>query len=157
MKTMTLEQYRKWLSQQAPIYANAVRKGLRSAALRGVGVVVQEIDTAKPHPAVNTGGMRQSARAEVTSDGAAVVVDAPHAAVMNDGARPFRPPLGPLIIWAKRKFGVDEREARRIARNVQRKIEAMGIEPRFFFDKAMKRINDVVVPEEIDRALQELG
>lgn len=155
-KTLTLKQYQEWLRQQPQQIQGAVVRGLRSAAQRGVGIIVQEIDTAQPHPAVNTGGMRQSARAVNTPDGAIVEVDAPHAAIINNGARPFNPPIRPLVVWAMRKFGVTEREAWRIAKGVAKKIAAQGIEPRFFFDKAMKRIEEIV-DQEVQHELSALG
>jgi hypothetical protein len=47
-----------------------------------------------------------------------------------DGARP---PVGPLRLWAERKFGVDEGEARSIAFLVARKLKAKGLSARHFF------------------------
>ncbi|MGE0256909.1 MAG: hypothetical protein AB7N54_19970 [Alphaproteobacteria bacterium] len=44
------------------------------------------------------------------------------------GTRPHRPPVGPLIDWARAKFGVDRAEAERIGWAVQRKIAARGTE-----------------------------
>jgi hypothetical protein len=156
MAEMSLKEFQAWLRKQPQQIQGAVVRGLRSAAQRGVGVVVQEIDNATPHPAVNTGRLRQSARAESNPMGASVVVDAPHAAIINDGTRPFRPPLAPLVEWVVRKFGVDEADAYPIAKAVQDKIAAEGIEPRFYFDKAMKRINEFV-DEEVQHELNKLG
>lgn len=156
MATMTLQEFQKWLRKQPAVYRGAVVRGLRSAAHRGVGIIVQEIDNAEPHPAVNTGRLRQSARARNTADGADVEVDAPHAAVMNDGARPFKPPLWPLVEWAVRKFSITQSEAYAVAKSVQKKIMAEGIEPRHYFDKAMKRIEEIV-NEEVQRELDQIG
>jgi hypothetical protein len=155
MAQMTLAQFQKYLDSQPPKLKAAVVRGLRSAAQRGVGVVVEEIDKAEPYPAVNTGSLRQSARAENTEYGAAIVVDAPHAAPINNGTRPFYPPIGPLVVWAMRKFGVTENEAHKIARNVAKKIAEEGIEPRHFFEKAMARM-DAIIEAEVGRELQEL-
>jgi len=152
---VTPAEFAKYLNQQPPKVKEAVVKGLRSAAMRGVGVVVEEIDKAEPYPAVNTGKLRQSVRAEPTPIGAAIVVDAPHAAPINNGTRPFFPPLEPLIEWAVRKFGVSESEARSIAFNVARQISEEGIEPRHFFEKAMARM-DAIIQEEVGRELGEL-
>lgn len=150
-----MKQFQAYLKQQPTQIRGAIVRGLRSAAQRGVGIIVEEIDKALPHPAVNTGGLRQSARAENTADGALVEVDAPHAAPINNGTRPFHPPLEPLIAWAVRKFGVSEKEARRIARNVAKKISEEGIEPRHFFEKAMARI-ELIIDTEVERELEQV-
>lgn len=152
---MSLKEYSAWLKQQPVAVQGAVVRGIRSAAHRGVGIIVEEIDKALPYPAVNTGGLRQSARAGNTAEGAFVEVDAPHAAPINNGTRPFYPPLAPLIAWAVRKFGVSEAEAQRIARGVAKKIAAEGIAPRHFFEKAMARISEII-DVEIAHELKEL-
>ncbi len=152
---MTLKEYSTWLQQQPAQIQGAVVRGVRSAAMRGVGIIVEEIDHAEPYPAVNTGSLRQSARAVNTPTGAAVEVDAPHAGPINYGTRPFYPPLGPLVAWAVRKFGVSEAEAWRIAKGVAKKISEEGIAPRHFFEKAMARI-EVIVDVEVKRELEAL-
>lgn len=156
MAQMSLAEYQKWLKSQPDKIQGAVVRGVRSAAQRGVGVVVEEIDKAEPYPAVNTGSLRQSARARNTPTGASLDVDAPHAAPINNGCRPFHPPLGPLVVWAVRKFGVTESEAWGIAKSVAKKIATEGIEPRHFFEKAMARMGPII-DEEVTRELKELS
>jgi hypothetical protein len=59
----------------------------------------------------------------------------PYALPLENGAfwnGPY-PPIGPLRLWAERKFGVDEGEARSIAFLVSRKLKAHGMAPRRFF------------------------
>ncbi len=91
------------------------------------------------------------------TDGAVVDGKAPHAGVMEFGARPYRAPLRPLVEWVKRKgFADDEKAAYAIALAVQRKIAAVGIEPRHFFQKASDRARPVVEAE-IEIAIAELG
>lgn len=41
----------------------------------------------------------------VLSDEVQLLNDAPHAGVIENGARPFTPPIGPLIEWARRRAG----------------------------------------------------
>jgi hypothetical protein len=81
-------------------------KGLRSAATRGVGAVVKELDTAEPYPGVDTGATRQSATAEPIPEGAVMSVNTPQAAWLEFGTRPHMPPLGPILLWVTRKFGL---------------------------------------------------
>lgn len=98
--------------------------------------------------------------------------DAPHAGIIELGARPFWPPLQPLVEWAKRKGGIfgfgldkhgrfkgkaklktDEVSALEgIARAIQAKIARVGIKPRYvmknrlpFAEKALRRAFDEYV------------
>ena len=151
-KTVTLEQFTKELGQLPKDLETAIVRGLRSAAARGVGEVVQAINTASPHPPVDTGGLARSVEHSNLPKGGRIEVDAPHAAVMENGARPFWPPIEPLEDWAKRKFGVDDEEAEEIARAVQIKSATFGIEPRHYFRTAMVRIRKIV-PVEVESEL----
>lgn len=125
----------------------AVIRGLRSAALRGVGFVTEEIDRASPYPPVNFGVLRQSTHRALLPKGAQVFNDAPHFPFMEYGTRPHMPPVAPLITWAARKFGADDLEAEAIAWAVAKKIAKEGIAPRGFFAKAMVRMHAAVDAE----------
>lgn len=95
------------LQQQLPARIEAACvKGLRSAATRGVGEVVRQIDHAEPYPGVDTGATRQSATAEPIPKGAELSVNTPQAAWLEFGTRPHMPPLGPILLWVTRKFGL---------------------------------------------------
>jgi hypothetical protein len=71
---------------------------LRAAALvaarQGVSVVKRRVPVAH-------GELREAVHAEDRPQGAAVVVDAPHAAPVETGSRPHMPPLAPLVAWVK--------------------------------------------------------
>jgi len=149
---VTLEQFTKELGKLPGDMEKAIVRGLRSAAQRGVSEVVQAINTSKPHAAVDTGQLARSVEATDVLKGGRILVDAPHAAVIETGARPFWPPLQPLKDWAQRKFGVDEEEAAEIARAVQMKIAMFGIEPRHYFRTAMARVRKIV-PIEVESEL----
>jgi hypothetical protein len=173
MASFTLKQWNKALPAGLKKKREAAIRGLRSVALRAKGIVIEEIDAAEPYPAVDTGGMRQSVQVVLLPDGGEVVVDAPHAPIMENGARPFWPPLAPLIAWVERKglvsrpkkldtrrgkqlqrlankqANVDrakayEKEVENVARLIQAKIAAHGIEPRHYFAKAMARVSPMV-------------
>ena len=157
-RSMTLAEYTRFLERELPReLEQAVVRGLRSAALRGKGFVVQEIDKAKPYPAVDTGGLRKSVDVLLLPDGADLVVDAPHAPMINYGTRPFWPPQAPLALWALRKgLAEDEEEAEEVAFAVALTIARFGIEPRRFMDKGMLRtlkILDSEVYRELRRAV----
>jgi hypothetical protein len=144
---LTLNQFADLLQGMPKEIEHAVVRGLRSAALRGVGFVVEEIDQAKPYPAVNFGQLRQSIKRAPLPRGAQVFSDAPHFPFIEYGTRAHFPPIAPLVTWATRKFGVDEDEARAIAWAVALKIAKEGIAPRHFFAKGMARMHAIVDSE----------
>lgn len=61
---------------------------------------------------------------------------APHAPIIEIGARPFRPPLRPLLAWAKRVLRDPSQppnyspQVWRLAVGTQKKIEQVGMGPR---------------------------
>ncbi len=152
---LTLDQFAVELGKLPRQLEGAIIKGLRSAAARGVSEVVQAIHTTSPFPPIDTGRLARSVEHSDLPRGGRLMVDAPHAAVMEWGARPFWPPLQPLIDWAKRKFGVDEDEAEEIAEAVQRKIAMFGIEPRHYFATAMVRVRKLI-PIEVESELSKI-
>jgi hypothetical protein len=151
--TLSLSQFADLVDDMPKEVEQAVVRGLRSASLRAVEFVVYEIDHAKPYPAVNFGVLRNSVKRAATPSGAVVFVDAPHFPFIEYGTRPHMPPIAPLVVWATRKFGVEENEARAIAWAVAKKIAVAGTEPRFVFAKAMKRLAEIV-PGEITHELE---
>jgi len=150
--TVTIDQFAHDIGKLPEKLETAIIRGLRSAAARGVTEVVQAMHATTPHPPNDTGELMRSVEHSALPRGGRVAVDAPHAAVMENGARPFRPPLAPLVHWAKRKFGVNDKEAKRIARAVQRKIATTGIAPRGYFRRAMRNIRKLV-PIEVESEL----
>jgi hypothetical protein len=178
-KTLTVREFASLTKGLPPLLEAACIRGLRSAALRGV---VEQIDKAEPYPAVDTGMLRQSALAEPIPEGAELSVNAPQAAWMEFGTRPHMPPLGPILTWARRKFGLgaddkkgslkkgasgprrtkmqriaqNERAAYNIARSVQLKIYRHGTAPRGFFSKAMTTIVSDFAPKEVRHELKAL-
>jgi hypothetical protein len=154
-RTLTLDQFAGELYKLPQTIEGAIVRGLRSAAARGVPEVVGAINAAKPFPAVFSGQLARSVEHSDLPRGGRISVDAPHAAIMETGTRPFWPPLQPLIDWATYKFGVDEDEAEEIAEAVRFKIAWFGIEPRHYFQTAMRTINQLV-PIEVEAELDKL-
>ena len=125
--------------------------------------VAKAIRDTKPFKPVDTGQYAASTRTEISPTGGMVYNNAPHAAIIEYGARPHWAPLAPLYWWAYRKFRVSlkfehaslrmaphrrgsrflakfstyrEREAMNIARAVQRSIAKRGQHPRHVFARA---------------------
>jgi hypothetical protein len=71
---------------------------------------------------------------------------APHAPIIEFGARPFTPPLGPLLIWAKRVLKDPSlppnysAQVWQLAIGTQRKIEAVGMEPKHIMENGINAI-----------------
>lgn len=71
---------------------------------------------------------------------------APHAAIIEYGARPFTPPIGPLLAWAKRVLQDPSQPPNYssavwgLARGTQRKIAREGIKPKRVLTDALPDI-----------------
>lgn len=152
---VTLGQFVKIVGQLPTEIEGAVVRGLRSAAMRGVSIVVEEIEFAQPYPAVDTGALRGSVDYQPLQKGGRIAVDAPHAAIIEEGSRPHSPPVAPLQEWAKRKFGVSDKEAKQIAFAVRKRIKESGTKPRRYMAKAVDRIVRFV-PSEVSQELAKL-
>lgn len=96
-----------------------------------------------------TGALRQSAHAEISEYGhAALICDAPYAAMVEVGSRPHWMPLEPLLKWVQVKLAIsDEAEAYKVARAIQRKIANEGTRPTWFMKKRLPGLNRVVMWE----------
>jgi len=136
----------------------AVIRGLQAAAHRLDGFVVHEIDNASPHPAVDRGELRNSRELTMTPMGARYAITAPHAAAIENGTRPFRPPYQPIYEWLVRKQLVDESEAASRAWAIVNAIAKRGIAPRHYLKKAWARfIQGRYVGREVGRELEALA
>lgn len=123
-----------------PKMHDAILRGMHSSALRLEGLMVEEIDTAKPYPAVDTGGLRASIKTELGRDSVTVYSDAPYAGAIEFGTRPFRPPLEPIAEWVlRKKIATDPNDAKGIAFAIANKMSKEGIKPRYFTKKAVAR------------------
>lgn len=149
------------LAERFAAQRQAVLDVVHEQALRGVVRVMQTIE-ATPNKPVDTGYYRHSISADLDDDGADVGSDAPYAAVIEYGARPFWPPFEPIYRWVLRKFRVRfneqakavrgaskeakaharEVEAAKIARAIQRAIAVRGLQPKFVFQRATAKMRD---------------
>lgn len=71
---------------------------------------------------------------------------APHAAIVEHGARPFTPPIGPLLAWAKRVLQDPSQPPEysdhvwALAKGTQRKIAEKGMKPKHVMEKELPNI-----------------
>jgi hypothetical protein len=95
----------------------AIRRGLFKAANLGKARVVEEIQNAKPRPAIDTGELARSYKVLRYKDGWVLRSMAKHAVFMEFGTKPHAAPMAPLLEWAKRKM----RGIRKIRRSQAKK------------------------------------
>lgn len=151
MKVVSLDN----LAEELGLWGRTFLEEAKAAVMRGIQRSIPELVKASP---VDTGLYAQSWDAEFTETGAMVGNTAPHAPIIEYGARPFRPPLKPLLEWAKRVLKDESqppnysREVRALAIGVQRKIMQQGIAPRHILENALP-----MILENIRKELESLG
>jgi hypothetical protein len=74
--------------------AKRILNAIRRAVDRAVKIVKRAVPVA-------FGELREAVHARARERGGAVIVDAPHAAPVEEGSRPHTPPLEPLIEWVR--------------------------------------------------------
>lgn len=71
---------------------------------------------------------------------------APHAAIIEYGARPFRPPIGPLLAWAKRVLKDPSQPPKysskvwALATATQKAIQSRGLPPKHVMENSIPAI-----------------
>lgn len=99
------------------------------------------IDIVKASP-VDTGLYAQSWDLEITEKQAIIGNYSPHAPIIEFGARPFTPPIGPLLGWAKRVLKKPDNDPHvwALAKYTQSKIAEFGMEPKHILTKQIDKI-----------------
>lgn len=119
------------LRRQQQVVANAVVKSVP--------------DLVRSSP-VDTGEYASSWDFTIDEKSAVIGNFAPHAPIIEKGARPFTPPIGPLLAWAKRVLKDPSQppnyssEVWGLAKGVQNKIAREGMKPRNILEKAIPMI-----------------
>lgn len=118
-------------------------EALRIATLKGVVDAIPKLVAASP---VDTGLYAQSWNFSEEEGKVILGNYAPHASVIEDGARPFTPPLEPLLQWAKRVLNDGSQppdyspQVRSLAFAVQQKIKRYGMQPKNIMTNAIPEI-----------------
>lgn len=126
-------------------YTNRSVKEIRDAVARGVARSIPELVAASP---VDTG--LYAASWDFTVEEEAVILGnyAPYAGIIENGARPFTPPIGPLLQWAKRVLQSGSQppdydsEVWALAKYTQAKIASEGMKPRHIMENLIPLIID---------------
>lgn len=115
--------------------------------------IFNSVNTLVMNSPVDTGQYASSWDVEILKDKIILGNFAPHAPVIELGARPFTPPLGPLLAWAKRVLGSGsqppeyDKEVWGLALGVQRKIAREGIKPRHVLRESLPSVIDNILME----------
>lgn len=131
------------LSQEIKSFARKTLEQQQEAV--NAGIIRSVPDIVKNSP-VDTGEYANSWDFTIDEKKAVIGNYAPHAPIIEYGARPFRPPIQPLLAWAKRvlksgsqppKYDSDVWE---LAVGTQKKIEKYGMDPKNILENEIPKI-----------------
>lgn len=139
MKRVNLENFSKELKG----FSSASLKQKKAAVVRGVARSLPDLVAASP---VDTG--LYAASWDMTVEEKSVIIGnyAPYAGIIEYGARPFTPPIAPLLAWAKRVLGNGSQppdydsEVWALAKATQHKISEYGMAPRHILENMIPKI-----------------
>lgn len=118
-------------------------ENLQKATILGVAASIPQLVAASP---VDTGLYAQSW--DFTSNERGIIIGnfAPHAPIIEYGARPFTPPISPLLRWAKRVLKDPSQPPNysdrvwALARGTQKKISEQGMKPQKILENMIPSI-----------------
>ena len=123
---------------------------LHQASLLGIAKAIPLLVETSP---VDTGLYAQSWDFRKEEFGAVLGNTAPYASIIEYGARPFTPPIEPLLAWAKRVLGDSSQppdyspQVKALAFAVQQKIKREGMKPRHVMENAIPQIIENIKAE----------
>lgn len=134
-----LENFGKVLREHTDKHITEVRAGVARGLARSIPMLVQSSP-------VDTGHYASSWDFTITEKAAILGNFAPHAAIIERGARPFTPPLPPLLAWAKRVLQDPSQppdysdEVWGLAVGTQKKIQREGMAPKHILENNLPGI-----------------
>lgn len=138
-KTLNLNAFAKELGD----YGKHTLEKQKAAARNGMLKSIPDLVKASP---VDTGKYASSWEFSETEVSAILGNTAPHAVIIENGARPFTPPIGPLLQWGKRVLKDSTQppnyspQVWALAKSVQAKITREGIKPKHILENALPTI-----------------
>lgn len=148
VKIVNLADFSDELGDFAKVSLEKQKKAVIAGCARSLG------DLAAASP-VDTGLYAGSWDMTVEEWGVIIGNYAPYAGVIEYGSRPFTPPIGPLLAWAKRVTQSSSQppdydsHCWALAKYVQNKIKAQGMKPRHVMEN--------LIPKIIENIRQELS
>lgn len=142
-------------SRELEKYSKATLQQQQMAVANALARAIPRLVAASP---VDTGLYAQSWAFTIDEQKAIIGNYAPHAVIIEDGARPHMPPLEPLLAWAKRVLRDPSQppdyspKVQALARGVQMKIYHYGQKPLHILQNEMPNIL-----KDIERELRRYG
>ena len=146
IKTVNLGDFSNELKEFSKLSIEKQKEAVTSGMLRSIPDLV----TDSP---VDTGLYAQSWSFTLLEKVAILGNTAPHAPIIESGARPFTPPIGPLLRWAKRVLQDASQppnyssEVWALAKGTQNKIAREGMKPRHVLERNIPKIIDNIRKE----------
>lgn len=125
-------------------------KFFKTATAHGVAASIPDLVKASP---IDTGLYAQSWDFTVTEQAVILGNYAPHAPIIEYGARPFKPPIKPLLDWAKRVLQDPSQppdysdRVWALAVGTQKKIEREGMKPKKVLENMIPTIIENIKAE----------
>lgn len=145
-KTVKLENFAKELKE----FNKATIEQQKKSVALGVMRSIPDLVAASP---VDTGAYANSWDFTETESVAILGNYAPHAPIIEQGARPFTPPIGPLLAWAKRVLQDPSQppnysgDVWALAKGTQNKIAKYGMEPKHILENMIPKIIENIKAE----------
>lgn len=145
-KVVNLRDFAKELGK----FTDSKLKDYKKAAVKGIVESIPILVKASP---VDTGLYAASWDFSVEEESIILGNYAPYAGIIEDGTRPFTPPIGPLLAWAKRVLQDPSQppdyssQVWALAKGTQAKIAAQGMQPRHIMRDAIPQIIENIKAE----------
>jgi len=151
----TLDQFRSYLRGLPKKFEKAALEGLELGAARAVPVLQRAADNAPPASANGKRGARDSGRYRGAfkwmkiTDGVVIYNGMTYAGVIEKGRRKGKkpPPTRVIALWAQRRLGLSEKQAKAAAFPIARAIGRRGLLARSVFGSSRPKIASVVRTE----------
>jgi hypothetical protein len=146
VRQVELSDFGRVLGEFTSLHIKDIKHGVASGVARSISDLV----AASP---VDTGLYAQSWNFTVDEEKVILGNYAPHAPIIEFGARPFTPPLKPLLEWAKRVLKDSSQPpnyspaVQGLARYTQKKIQAEGMQPRHILTNMLPKIMENIREE----------
>jgi len=147
MKIVSLDKFARELGDYSKKNMEAYRVAVISALAKNLKTLVESSP-------VDTGLYAQSWDLVIEEKRAILGNYAPYAGIIEFGARPFTPPIGPLLEWAKRVLRKNEIDSDcwALATYTRNKIAEEGMKPRHVLTDALDKIVSDI-REEVQKAM----
>jgi hypothetical protein len=139
LKQVRLKDFSKELGN----FCHASLKEQRKAVISGIARSLPMLAETSP---VDTGLYAASWGMNIEEEAVLLGNYAPYAGIIEDGARPFTPPIRPLLAWAKRVLGDPSQPPSyskpvwALAKHTQMKIAEFGMSPKHVMANAIPEI-----------------